>query len=125
MDTTSNQVEGACRHHHTKESRRAASARAREELLAEYKNSGLTQKAFAVSRNVNFHTFVSWLAHSRLQSSAPQRTPARVMTPGFVELSAPALGAPHARLEILLRDGRVVRGDDARALATLARLLED
>ena len=39
--------------------RRITSQQRRAELLAQYKTSGMTQKAFAKRAGVNIHTFVS------------------------------------------------------------------
>ena len=103
--------------------RSIASQQRRAELLAEYKTSGMTQKAFARHAGVNIHTFVSWLADQRrgVLSAAAPSAPA-----GFVEVGVSAgLVAPRAPfLEVVLRDGRIARGCDAAALAQLTRLLE-
>jgi len=106
--------------------RRIATQQRRAELLAQYKTSGMTQKAFARHAGVNIHTFVSWLAGEKragacLGASVLPGNPA-----GFVEVSAPA-GLSALRtplLEVVLRDGRIARGSDAEALARLTRLLE-
>lgn len=105
--------------------RRIASEQRRAELLAEYKTSGMTQKAFARHAGVNPHTFVSWLAGQR-RGAASRQTPAEAGKPsGFVELRVPAgLSQRGALLEVVLTDGRVVRGGDVAALAQLTRLLE-
>ena len=116
--TDSSQSETTGKHRNlAKPPRRATSAQQRERLLREYKTSGLTQKAFALREDVNYHTLVSWLAHRRPAPCA--RPPA----PGFVEIAASA-PVPRAPLEVILRDGRRVRGEDPAALAALARLLE-
>ena len=101
--------------------RRVSGTQQREQLLREYKTSGLTQKAFALREDVNYHTLVSWLAHNRPAPCATPRGGASAPAPGFVEIAAPA---PRAPLEVILRDGRRVRGEDPAALAALARLLE-
>jgi transposase-like protein len=104
--------------------RRIMDASRREELLARYKTSGMTQKAFARREGVNFHTLCSWLAKHRRAQSASLPPACMEPSPGaFVELSAPAVHTP-APLEVVLRDGRIVRGTHAATLAALVRLLE-
>ncbi|AWI09981.1 hypothetical protein CKA38_12630 [Ereboglobus luteus] len=86
----------------------------------------MTQKAFAKREGVNIHTFVAWLAQYRRENDGGMSQSRRARTQArFVELSAPAscvMGA--TTLEVVLRDGRIVRGADAASLAGLARLLE-
>jgi len=98
--------------------RRIISQQRRAELLAQYKTSGMTQKAFAKRAGVNAHTFISWLADQKRGAAADAPV-------GFVELRTPARAAPStAVLEVVLRDGRIVRGSDAGALASLVKQLE-
>ena len=98
--------------------RRITSQQRRAELLAQYKTSGMTQKAFAKRAGVNIHTFISWLADQKRGEAAGAAV-------GFVELRTPALAsAGMAVMEVVLRDGRVARGSDAGALASLVRQLE-
>ena len=106
--------------------RRIMDGQRRAELLARFEASGMTQKAFAKREGVNKHTFVSWLAQRRrgVAGEAPDKrtiaAPAR-----FIELSAPGCpAAGSAMMEVVLRDGRVVRGSEAASLAALARFLE-
>ena len=104
--------------------RRIMDAGRREELLARYQASGLTQKAFAKREGVNFHTFSSWLVKRRREPGASLQPSSMAHTrAAFVELAAPALQAP-GFLEVVLRDGRLLRGADAPSLAALVRLLE-
>ena len=105
--------------------RRITSQQRRAELLAQYKTSGMTQKAYAKRVGVNVHTFVSWLADEK-RGAAGSVVPAGAGKPmRFVELAVPAgIGAGAGLLEVVLRDGRVARGSDAAALAQLTRLLE-
>jgi len=106
-------------------SRRITSAGRRAELLALYQTSGLTQKAFARREGVNFHTFCAWLMKHRREPGASLQPAPMPAHSAFVELRASSPLAPTpAPLEVVLRDGRVVRGADASALATLVRLLE-
>jgi len=73
------------------QARRNAAIAQRERLIALYKTSGLSQKAFARREGVNYHTFVSWLAHSRLAAVPATRPNAPFPTPGFIEVRAPSL----------------------------------
>lgn len=45
----------------------------REDLLNEYKQSGLTQAAFARCAGVNYPTFASWLQGRRERTAVPVR----------------------------------------------------
>ena len=102
-------------------------AQRREELLARFEASGMTQKAFAKREGVNIHTFVAWLADKRRAdgtSKGREQAAPRVPTK-FVELSAPVRSAAIMPvMEIVLRDGRIVRGAHAVSLVALAKLLD-
>ena len=126
MDTSNTEVVDDQSKHDTR-GRHIKDAGRREELLARYKTSGMTQKAFAKREGVNFHTFSAWLAKHRRQSGTSlQPAPMPRASAAFVELRASAglAPAPSAALEVVLRDGRVARGTDASTLAALVRLLE-
>lgn len=90
-----------------------------ERLLADYAQSGLTQKAFARREGVNYHTFVAWLARERRGCPASGENAI-----AFREVAMGGL-APRAPLEARLPDGTVVRAEEAGALAALIRLLRD
>lgn len=109
--------------------RRIADSRRREEIVAGYAGSGLTQKAYARREGVNYHTLVSWLGRSRRDSSAiaPSRASAQstAPVPRFVQVScSPAASASGPRLEVVLPDGVILRGDDPAALLFLLNALE-
>jgi transposase-like protein len=88
----------------------------REVLVRAYRQSGLTQKAFAQREGVKFATFVSWLQDVRRREEPPKVS--------FAELTAPgAMSAPRATLEVQLPDGTTIRGGNAEELARLLRLL--
>ena len=105
----------------------------REELIEQYKRSGLTQKEFARRENVNVHTFVSWLGQRRRTRDEGGETLKEARTPKgespeearFVELGLSGNCRPGLPmvLEIELPDGRLLRGAQAAPLATLAKLL--
>ncbi len=92
--------------------RRITPAAEREALVRAYRESGLTQKAFAEREGIKYPTFVSWI-----QASARRPTQPKV---GFAELTvarAPGL------LEVQLADGTVIRGGQAEDLARLLQLV--
>jgi len=98
--------------------RQIIGAQRREELLAEYDASGLTQAAFARRAGINFHTLVAWLGRRR-QSVVGAKPAMR-----FHEVSVAAVStASTLPLEVSLPGGLVVRGGDARTLAELVRAL--
>lgn len=104
--------------------RRIAEPRRREEIVAGYAGSGLTQKAYARREGVNYHTLVSWLSRSRrgregLASPGSPSEPAAA-APRFAQLTWPPAPPPtNARLEAVLPDGLILRGDDPAALLVL------
>ena len=125
METTQLEVVEAAGKRDTR-GRRIMSGQQREEVLARYDGSGLTQKAFAKREGLNVHTFVSWLAQRRAAGGpsgggAPGAEPA--MSFARVQLAMSHAGA--ALFEVVLRDGRVARGPEAEPLARLVRALED
>jgi len=100
----------------------------REELLAEYERSGLSQAAFARRAGVRYPTFAHWVQERRRAGgSLPGATSPAATPPRFVELrlpSAPALPAVEAaELSVTLPDGVVLRGAVPSALAALVRAL--
>lgn len=103
----------------------------REELLAEYESSGLSQAAFARRAGVRYPTFAHWVQERRRAGGgeADPLKPAR--TPRFVELRLPsAPRAPSAapavpELSVTLPDGVVVRGAEPSVLAVLVRALRE
>ena len=94
--------------------RRIATAEEREGLIAQYRGSGLTQRAFAEREGIKFSTFTSWI-QGRRQAGRPGR---KVR---FAELPAPALSG----LAVQLPDGTVIRGASAQEVAELVRALRE
>ena len=91
----------------------------RDELLASYEQSGLTQKAFSSREGINYHTFVAWL--SQWRRSAPTTTP-RAAAMRFEEVRLGG-GVDIPGLEVTLPEGMVVRGQDAAKVAALVNAL--
>jgi transposase-like protein len=112
--------------------RRIAEPRRREEIVAGYAGSGLTQKAYARREGVNYHTLVAWLGRSRrgcgglASPSSPSEPTASV--PRFAQFTWPPALSPAAqpassRLEVVLPDGVILRGDDPAVLLVLLNAL--
>jgi len=93
--------------------RQIRSAEERESLVRAYRESGLTQKAFAAREGVRYTTFVSWV-----QEAKRSQKPASV----FAEVSL-ANRACAGGIEIVLADGVVVRGGDMESVITAANRL--
>jgi len=92
--------------------RRIATTEEREAMVAQYLESGLTQKAFAEREGIKFSTFTSWV-----QGRSKAGKPGRKVR--FAELAAPAM----AGLAVQLPDGTVIRGTSAVEVAELVRAL--
>lgn len=84
----------------------------REALVKEYRESGLTQRAFAEKERINFTTFTSWVQEFKVGRSTAI---------GFAEVSSPSSATP-ASLEARLPSGVVVSGQ-AVEVARLLQLL--
>ena len=97
--------------------RRRTPAERREALVAEYRESGLTQAAYARREGVRYSTFAGWVQRSR-RPRGPRRAPVR-----FAEVKWPVPVAA-AGLEVQLPDGLVLRGGSAAELAALVRALK-
>jgi len=92
-----------------------------ERYLQEYDASGLTQSAFAKRAGVHYQTFAAWVRARRLRgssSSAPVR---------FVEasLSGSLVAATGAEVSVQLRDGTLVRGNNAAVLIAVVAALRE
>lgn len=98
--------------------RRITPAARRDELVAAWRQSGLTQAAFARREGVRYPTFASWVQEARRTGERPAAPKMR-----FAEVQVPAaVGAPP--LEVRLPDGTLIRGGCARAVAALVRALK-
>ena len=101
--------------------RRIVRAERRRVLIEEYRESGLTQKAFCRREGINLNTFVGWLSQQRAanaeQPGGPGSTFREVVWGGGTEAAAPGM------LEGRLPGGEVVRGTVPEAVAKLVGLL--
>jgi hypothetical protein len=96
----------------------------REELLAEYDRSGLSQAAFERRAGVRYPPFAHWVQERR-RTDGGEATPAAT-APRFVELRVPAVSpAITSELSVTPPDGVVVRGAEPKALAMLVRALRE
>lgn len=99
-----------------KRGRRIERAEHRAALIAAYEKSGLTQRSFAEREGVKFFTFAAWLAkHRRAAKPAFAEVALR---PGSIGLMGSSPG-----LEVVLRDGVVIRGSDLDEVAGLVERL--
>jgi transposase-like protein len=99
----------------------------RQELLAAYEQSGLTQAAFARREGVKYQTFASWVSEGRRRSAAGGLSKS-VVPVRFAEVNLPPakpseLSASAEALSVTLPDGVVVRGAEAAAVAALVKAL--
>jgi hypothetical protein len=110
--------------------RRRTPRERREELLSAYRESGLTQMAFAKREGIRYSTFCTWAQAERRNGVLPPAPAGRKGRRGerapavrFTEVSLPGVPAPVAGLEVRLPDGTVLRGGSAEELAALVRAL--
>jgi hypothetical protein len=97
-----------------------------ETLLAEYKQSGLTQKEFVAKHDVALSSLQFWLYKQKKTKSVLDSN----STAAFVPVQVVASPAPKARgggaVEVALDDGTVIRitvGTDPKYVALLLRAL--
>jgi hypothetical protein len=95
--------------------RKIADQARRQEVLAEYGRSGLTQHAFAKREGIKYNTLVHWLSVSRRGQVVAAKPPIR-----FAELR---LGARAPGLEVGLPNGIVIRGGDVGQIAAMIKAL--
>ena len=101
----------------------------RSELVAAWRQSGVTQAEFARREGVKYPTFASWVqAERQAGCGAPTRAAAqRLCQPAppvrFTEVCLPLAPTPPGGLEVRLPDGTLLRGGSAAALAKLVRAL--
>lgn len=99
--------------------RKITSAPRREELVAAWRESGLTQAAFARREGVRYPTFANWVQQAR---QVGRRAPAAAPKVRFAEVQVPAAMSVPA-VEVRLVDGTLVRGASAREVAAVVRAL--
>jgi hypothetical protein len=86
-------------------------------LIAQYRDSGLTQRVFAEREGIKFSTFTAWLQGRRLAATPGRKvhfTEVPMMTP-------PVMGG----LAVQLPDGVVVRGSIVSEVAALVQALRN
>ena len=92
-------------------------AERRRELVAAFRESGLTRVAFARQEGVRYPTFCTWVQQAGKPSGRPK-------PPAPVRFAEVALPVPATRgLEVQLPCGMIARGPDAAELAALVRAL--
>jgi hypothetical protein len=85
----------------------------RAELLADYKQSGLTQREYTQQKGIDYNTFGAWLWQQQHRRAAPASEPR----------PASVIGPSSGRLEVMLPNKIVVRGDDPSAIASIIQAL--
>lgn len=110
--------------------RRLTPAARRAELVAAWRESGLTQADFARREGVIYSSFAAWVQAARRRPVAatatkPTRGPAvRFVAAKFsAVIPAPPLSPPTFALCVRLPDGTELRGQHAADLAELLRVL--
>ena len=91
----------------------------RVELVAAWRQSGLTQAAFARREGVRYPTFASWVQQAR-QTGGQREAPVPKVRFAEVQVAA-ALREP--AVEVRLADGTVVHGTSPQAVAAVVRAL--
>ena len=97
----------------------------RAELVAAWRESGLTQAAFARREGVIYSSFAAWVQAERRGGFVVPRpkAPARQPVVRFAEVALPGSVSQASGLEVRLPDGTVLRGGNAADLAKLVRAL--
>jgi transcriptional regulator with XRE-family HTH domain len=92
-------------------------AQHRTAMLAAYRQSGLTQKAFAVREGVSYSTLTGWLGAERRKATTK---------PAFKEVRWPGAATTGGDwpLEIALPNGLVIRAREAGAVVELLGRLQ-
>jgi transposase-like protein len=110
--------------------RRRTPVERRAELLAAYRQSGMTQSAFAQREGLRYSTFCTWAQAEREAGRLPaaqagrKKRVTRAPSVRFAEVKLGSAAASGASLEVRLPDGTLLRGDNAAALAQLVRALK-
>ncbi len=98
---------------------RIATLGRRAELVAQYRQSGLTMAGFARRESLAYSTFAGWVIKSERAAAGGRSVSAPVR---FAQVRLPP-STPAAGLEVRLPDGTVLRGGSATELALLVRAL--
>jgi len=104
--------------------RRRMPAERRRQLLAAFRESGLTRSGFARREGIRYTTFCTWVQKSEdVDAGAGPQMKAKVAAP-TVRFAQVGLRSSAARgLEVRLPDGTTVRGASVEELAGLVRAL--
>lgn len=93
----------------------------REQLLAAFRESGLTRRAFARREGIRYTTFCNWTQGAAKRAGAGLPAMAAVR---FAEVALPTgASASGGVLEVRLADGTTVCGGSIEELAALVRAL--
>jgi hypothetical protein len=103
--------------------------RRQRELVAQFRESGMTRQAFARREGIRYTTFCTWVKREEQAGGAsrgavvrPRRSVVRAAPRiRFAEVALPA--NPGRGLEVCLPDGTTLRGERVAELAALARAL--
>ncbi|HVT28835.1 MAG TPA: hypothetical protein VHE81_12545 [Lacipirellulaceae bacterium] len=93
--------------------RRITPAKRRDELVSAWRQSGMTQAAFARHEGINYTTFCSWVQQRGAEAGTKVQ---------FAEMHVPVATTEPA-VEVRLTDGTVIRGASAREVAAVVRAL--
>lgn len=109
--------------------RRRTPVERRAQLLAAFRQSGLTQSAFAKREGIRYSTFCTWAQAEREAGRLPVAPPGRKRRVRaevrFAEVKLSAMpAAATGGLEVRMPDGTLLRGDSAAELAKLVRALK-
>jgi len=97
--------------------RRIATTEEREALVAQYRESGLTQRAFAQREGIKFSTFTSWVQGRRYAGKPGRKV-------RFAQACLPGQALTTAGLVVQLPNGMIVRGTSASEVAELVHALQ-
>ena len=98
--------------------RRITPAARRAELVAAWRQSGVTQAAFARQEGIRYTTLCSWVQQEPKADGRPARTEPVVR---FAEVALPPSAA--RGLEVRLVDGTVVRGERVADVVSAVKAL--
>lgn len=91
----------------------------RKEIVAAYRESGLTMAEYVRREKLNYATFVGWVARSHRPAEQKEKPAIK-----FAEVRLPAMERVEAGLlEVRLVDGTVLRGGRVADVAALVRAL--
>ena len=93
----------------------------REQLLAQFQESGLTRRAFARREGIRYTTFCNWTQQAAKRGLAAPSAPAM----RFAEVALPGNVGGGGGIEVRLADGTTVRGGRVEEVAALVRALRN